>query len=75
MGRLCTKCPEYVLELGREAMEYVFGTMDVGLVYGECDETSHGPDDCLPFARSMTRIECFVMCLMPPKLPKVSKLW
>ena len=70
MGRLCTKCPEYVLELGREAMEYVFGTMDVGLVYGECDETSHGPDDCLPFARSMTRIECFADVSYAPQASK-----
>ena len=70
MGRLCARHPEYVLDLGREVMEYVYMGRWTFIVYGERDETSHGPEDRLPLARSMTRIEC---CADAPHAPRASK--
>ena len=56
MGRMSTKNVGFVCQVGQEAMEYIYGTLDVGLVYGPL-VPNFGPEDCLPFARSMTRVE------------------
>ena len=58
MGRLSSRNPGYVLELGKEVLEYVFGTPSLSLSYGACDKESYGADNHLPFSRSMTRVEC-----------------
>ena len=69
MGRMSTKNPVFVCQVGQEAMEYIYGTLDVGLVYGPL-VPDFGPEDCLPFARSMTRVEVFADVSFAPQSSK-----
>ena len=57
MGRLASKNPSYVIDLGKEVIGYVAGTTSMCLEYGRCDPNQF--KDILPFARSMTRLEVF----------------
>ena len=69
MGRMSTKNPAFVCQVGQEAMEYIYGTLDVGLVYGPL-VPNFGPEDCLPFARSMTRVEVYADVSFAPQSSK-----
>ena len=69
MGRMSTKNPVFVCQVGQEAMEYIYGTLDVGLVYGPL-VPDFGPEGCLPFARSMTRVEVFADVSFAPQSSK-----
>ena len=57
MGRLASKNPSYVIDLGKEVIGYVAGTTSMCLEYGRCDPNQF--KEILPFARSMTRLEVF----------------
>ena len=71
VGRLSTRHPEVAVQLGKEAIGYVFGTVDKGLEYGVCEETRrHGGDSYLPFTRSMRRLECFADVSFAPNAGK-----
>lgn len=60
MGRLSTRHPRVAIQLGEEAIGYVFGTWDKGLEYKRCEESRrHGEDAYLPFTRCMRRLEVF----------------
>ena len=62
MGRHSTKNPGFVCQLGKEVVEYINGSTGTALEYGRCDPTDRGPDDGLPFPRSMRRLEAYALC-------------
>lgn len=60
MGRLSTRHLRVAIQLGEEAIGYVFGAWDKGLEYKRCEESRrHGEDAYLPFTRCMRRLEVF----------------
>ena len=60
MGRIATKRPQLAVQLGEEAISYLFATQDLGLFYGECrGDEGCGPEGGLALPRSMKRVECF----------------
>ena len=67
MGRHSTKNPGFVCQLGKEVVEYINGSTGTALEYGRCDPTDRGPDDGLPFPRSMRRLEAYAdVSFAPP---------
>ena len=67
MGRHATKNPGFVCHLGREVVEYINGSTGLSLEYGRCDPTDRGPDDGLPFPRSMRRLEAYADISFAPQ--------
>ena len=68
MGRTLTRNPSLAVRIGEELVEYVNGTQTVGLLYGRLEsQESYGPDGCLPFARSMKRLECYADVSFAPQ--------
>ena len=53
-----TRCSQEVVKVGMEMMAYLYGTKELGLMYGGC-KGDRGPDGGLPFARSMRRLEMY----------------
>ena len=66
MGRLASKNPSYVIEIGKEVIQYVYGTASLCLVYGPCDPCD-GVGEVVSFSRSMTRVECFADVSFAPQ--------
>ena len=67
MGRHSTKKPGFVCQLGKEVVEYINGSTGTALEYGRCDPTDRGPDDGLPFPRSMRRLEAYADVSFAPQ--------
>ena len=67
MGRHSTKNPGFVCQLGKEVVEYINGSTGTALEYGRCDPTDRGPDDGLPFPRSMRRLEAYADVSFAPQ--------
>ena len=55
-----------MIEVGKEVIQYVYGTADLCLVYGPCDPCD-GVGDVVAFSRSMTRVECFADVSFAPQ--------
>ena len=70
MGRLATKNPRFTAKLGREVLEYLAATKEVGLKYGPVESGDFGPEGCLAFARNMKRVEVFADVSFAPQSSK-----
>ena len=66
MSQNITKNPEAVEKVGREMLEYLHGTSEVGLMYEPCEE-NHGVEDELAFRRTTQRLEVFADISFAPE--------
>ena len=59
MGQQALKRPSWVVDVGRDALMYVAGTLEFCLRYDRCETGDRGGDQALAFSRSMSAIEVF----------------
>ena len=63
-----TKQPGFVVDVGREAVEYLKGCSNMELIYGPCEDGEEGgPTGVLSFPRSMKRLEIFADASFAPQ--------